>query len=104
MDALLARSEELAKGWLLALLEEAPLDQAVAILTPDLAREGPRLCEAVVRALSDDEDLRRLATGGALELLASRVGELAAVASEGRFLDPQRPRKLCLARSPSVSG
>jgi GGDEF domain-containing protein len=68
----------LAKGWLIALLEEAPLDHAPSILTGDLTRDGPQLCEAVVRALADDEDLRRLEVGGALELLASQVGELTA--------------------------
>lgn len=75
--ALLGRTDDLAKGWLLALLEEAPLDRAEAIVTSELSRDGPRLCEALVRALADDEDLGRLKRGGALELLASRVGELA---------------------------
>jgi GGDEF domain-containing protein len=35
------------------------------------------LCDAVVRALADDDDLRRLEAGGALERLASGAGELA---------------------------
>src|SRR5579875_1518010 len=77
VDALLARGEELARGWLLALLEEAPLQAAPAILTTDLAREAPRLCDALVRALADDRDLRRLAPGGALHELAGRTGRLA---------------------------
>ena len=76
MEALLARVEGLAKGWLLALLERAPLDDMPAILAADLARDGPRLCDAVVRALADDADLRRLEAGGALEQLAGRAGEL----------------------------
>jgi GGDEF domain-containing protein len=77
LDELLARSEEIAKGWLLALVEEVPLDRAPAILAADLARDGPRLCDAIARALADDSDLRRLEPGGALELLVSRTGELA---------------------------
>jgi GGDEF domain-containing protein len=77
VDALLARLDDVAKGWVLALLERAPLEEMPAILAAEVAREGPRVCDAVIRALADDEDLRRLQEGGALELLASRVGELA---------------------------
>lgn len=71
------RGEDLTKGWLLALLEQAPLEQAPRILAADLTRDGPRVCDAVVRAVADDTDLRRLEVGGALEPLVSRVGELA---------------------------
>jgi hypothetical protein len=74
VDALLARSEDLAKGWLLALLEQAPLDSLPAILASELARVGPRLCDALVRALAVDDDLRRLEAGGALAPLAARTG------------------------------
>ncbi len=77
VDVLLPRAEDLAKGWLLALLEQAPLDKAPSILAADLTRDGPRVCEAVLRAMSDDTDLRRLEPGGALTPLASRAGELA---------------------------
>lgn len=77
IDALLPRVEDLAKGWLVALLEQAPLDDAPAILATDLSRDGPRLCDAVLRAISDDSDLRRLEPGGALRALAGRAGELA---------------------------
>ena len=81
IDALLPRSEDLAKGWLLALLEQAPLDDAPAILSTDLTRDGPRVCDAVLRAIANDTDLRRLEPGGALTPLAARVGELAGAAS-----------------------
>src|SRR5947209_13180678 len=76
IDALLGRVDELAKGWLLALLEDAPLEEAPAILAGDLPRDGPRICAAVVRALADDNDLRRLEPGGALEPLAAHTGRL----------------------------
>jgi GGDEF domain-containing protein len=69
--------DELTKGWLLALLERASLDEAPGILAADLARDGPRVCEAVVRALADDADLRRIEADGQLELLVSRTGQLA---------------------------
>lgn len=74
---LLARCEDLTKGWLLALLEQAPLEEAPAILAADVARDGPRICDAVIRALADDTDLRRLEAGGALELLVSQAGDFA---------------------------
>lgn len=61
----------------MALLEQTGLDEAPGILVADLVRDGPRLCEAVVRALGDDGDLQRLELGGALERLASGAGELA---------------------------
>jgi GGDEF domain-containing protein len=62
---------------LLALLEQAPLEDAPAIVAADITRDGPRICDAAVRALADDGDLRRLEPGGALEPLVSRTGELA---------------------------
>ncbi len=74
--ALLAAERELAKGWLLALVEQTPLERAGAILGGELAREGPQLCAAIVRALRDDAELARLGPGGDLETLAARVGEL----------------------------
>ena len=77
VDALLARADDLAKGWLLAVIEQHKLEEAPAVLAGEIVREGPRLCDAVVRALADDHDLRRLEPGGALEPLASRAGELA---------------------------
>jgi GGDEF domain-containing protein len=77
IDALLSRSEDLAKGWLLALLEGAPLADAPQILATELTRDGPRVCEAMLRAIADDTDQRRLEPGGALAPLVARVGELA---------------------------
>ena len=77
LESLLSRSDELAKGWLVALVEDAPLEAAAAILAGDVARDGPRICDAVVRAIYDDADLRRIERDGVLEPLASRVGELA---------------------------
>jgi GGDEF domain-containing protein len=69
--------DELTKGWLLALLEHASLDDAPGILAADLPRDGPRVCEAVVRALANDADLRRIEPDGQLELLVARTGQLA---------------------------
>ena len=77
IEPLLARAEDLAKGWLLTLLEQVPLDDAPGILAADLARDGPRVCTAVVRALAHDEDLRRIESGGALDSLVGRAGQFA---------------------------
>jgi hypothetical protein len=81
IDLLLPQAEDLTKGWLMALLEQAPLDQAPGILATDLIGEGPRVCDAVLRAIADDTDLRRLEAGGALTPLAARVGEFAGAAT-----------------------
>ncbi len=81
VQALLLRGEELAKGWLLALVEDAPLESAAAIMAGDVARDGPRICDAVVRAIYDEADLRRIEPGGVLEPLMSRAGEPAGVRS-----------------------
>jgi GGDEF domain-containing protein len=81
VEALLLRGEGLAKGWLLALVEDAPLESAAAIMAGDVARDGPRICDAVVRAIYDEADLRRIEAGGVLEPLVSRAGELAGVRS-----------------------
>jgi GGDEF domain-containing protein len=76
LEAVLARGDDLAKGWLLALVEDVPLDQAAAILSGDVARDGPRICEALIRAVCDDADLRRIQRDGVLEPLVSRAGEI----------------------------
>jgi GGDEF domain-containing protein len=77
VEALLGRVEDLAKGWLLTLLEQAPLDDAPAILASDLIHVGPQVCAAVVRALADERELGRIDAGGELEPLVARIGELA---------------------------
>jgi GGDEF domain-containing protein len=71
---LLARTDDLAKGWLFALLEQVALQDAASILASDLATDGPRFCAAAVRALADDRDLHRLEPGGVLEPLVSCCG------------------------------
>jgi GGDEF domain-containing protein len=90
VDALLVRADDLAKGWLLALLEQAPLQDAPGILAADLSRDGPRVCDAVVRALANDADLRRIEPGGPLEPLVGQAGGFAGagdVASASQAVD-----------------
>jgi GGDEF domain-containing protein len=77
VDALLERAEELAKGWLLELLEQRPLAGAPSILAAGLVSDGPAVCAALVRALADDRELERISRGGELEELVARTAELA---------------------------
>jgi hypothetical protein len=75
--AALADGQAPAKGWLLALVAARPLRDAPALPMPDLARDAPVLCAAVLRAVGSDDELRRLESGGDLACLAARAGELA---------------------------
>ena len=75
--AALADGQAPAKGWLLALVAARPLQDAPALPMPDLARDAPGLCAAILRAVGSDADLRRLQTGGDLVALAARAGALA---------------------------
>jgi GGDEF domain-containing protein len=75
--AALADGQAPAKGWLLALVAARPLQEAPALPMPDLARDAPRLCAAILRAVGSDAELRRLHTGGDLVALAARAGALA---------------------------
>ena len=75
--AALADGQAPAKGWLLALVAARPLQDAPALPMPDLARDAPGLCAAILRAVGSDADLRRLQDGGDLVALAARAGALA---------------------------
>lgn len=72
VGSLAGRGEDLAKGWLIALIEQAPLEDAATLVSASgsFARVAPRVCEALVRGLADDDGLRRIAP------LVSCVGEL----------------------------
>jgi GGDEF domain-containing protein len=63
IEALAARSEELAKAWLVAVIEQQPLPAVSEILAGEWACAGPPACAAVVRALGSDEELQRIGTG-----------------------------------------
>jgi GGDEF domain-containing protein len=64
IDSLVARAEELARHWAIALVVERPLDGLADVPLEDLAREAPALCAQLVRALESDAELERL-TGAA---------------------------------------
>jgi GGDEF domain-containing protein len=70
---LAADGSELAKGWLVALVVDQPLELAPR-LAGELAKAGAgRLCSAVVLALGSDGGLDALGPGGELESLAVDV-------------------------------
>jgi GGDEF domain-containing protein len=92
VDELLARVDQLAKGWLLALVEDTPMPEVAAVVAGATSADAPRLCDAIVRALADDESLRRLAPGGMLERQAAGAGLGAAAAGPARL--PQRLRSV----------
>jgi GGDEF domain-containing protein len=65
LDAVLARADELARRWAMALVLDRPMDEIGAIPLEDLALEAPALCAQAVRALESDGELDRLTGGGA---------------------------------------
>jgi GGDEF domain-containing protein len=68
VQPLISRAQDLAKGWLLAVVEDAPLADVGALPLGSVALAGPELCAALVDALARDEDLH------AVERLAARLG------------------------------
>ncbi len=64
-DAVLARAEELARRWAIALILARPLEGIGDVPLEDLAREAPSLCAQVVRAVQSDVELGRLTGRGA---------------------------------------
>lgn len=67
VDALVARAEELARRWAIALVGARALSQMARVPLDELAREAPTLCAQLARALGSDAELARM-----LELPASR--------------------------------
>ncbi|MEN3281622.1 MAG: hypothetical protein V7607_2762 [Solirubrobacteraceae bacterium] len=63
-----------AKGWLLALIAARELQDAPAVPTAELARDAPKLCAAILRAVGSDAELD-------LSPLAARAGAMAGAGS-----------------------
>ena len=84
MDALLARADELARRWAIALIVTLPLERIGEIPLQSFAREAPALCAQVVRALESDAELERMAAPvrRLRELAAARDGPAAVEAVE----------------------
>ncbi len=80
-EPLAGHAQGIAKGWLLLLLERAPLEHLGALPAAELASEGPAICAALARALGSDAELARLAPTGDLAPLVRRIGPLAAASA-----------------------
>jgi GGDEF domain-containing protein len=63
-----------AKGWLLALIAARDLHDAPAVPTAELARDAPKLCAAILRAVGSNAGLE-------LPPLAARAGAMAGAGS-----------------------
>jgi GGDEF domain-containing protein len=66
--ALASSPEEVARRWLLALVESAPLAAAARVPVDSLASDGPAFCAAVLRAVLSDDALASLVEADAYEL------------------------------------
>jgi GGDEF domain-containing protein len=64
-------ARELARAWLVELVAAAPLERAAGLPGPGFATQAPRLCEAVVAALSSDAAFADLEPGGAAATVAA---------------------------------
>jgi GGDEF domain-containing protein len=76
-DAPFADGAVIAKAWLVALVEAAPLRSAASLPVSSLAAEGPALCAAMLDALGSEAALDRLRAGGDRAGLAARAAQLA---------------------------
>lgn len=64
IDALVARAEELSRGWAIALIGGRSMDRLASIPLGELSREAPALCSQMLRALQSDVELDRLTGRG----------------------------------------
>jgi len=95
-ELLAGRAKAVAKGWLLTLLERAPLASVAAIPAAELASEGPAVCAAFARALGSDAELDRLRPAGDLAPLARRIPALAGAADAAATLAAVDALRACL--------
>jgi GGDEF domain-containing protein len=80
----LADGSLVAKAWLVALIEAAPLQEAGSVPAAALAQEGPALCAAMLEALGSEAALDRLRRGGDRFVLAGRAAQIAGAADPAR--------------------
>ena len=95
-ELLAGRAQAIAKGWLLTLLERAPLDAIAAIPAAALASEGPAVCAACARALGADSELDRLRPGGDLAALVQRIPALTGAHDAAETLAAVDALRACL--------
>ncbi|HKG02650.1 MAG TPA: hypothetical protein VKB03_05680, partial [Conexibacter sp.] len=95
-ELLAGRAQAVAKGWLLTLLERAPLDAVASIPAAALAAEGPAVCAAFARALGNDAELDRLRPAGDLAPLVQRIGALTGAHAAADLLAAVDALRACL--------
>jgi GGDEF domain-containing protein len=80
VESLVARADELARRWAIALIVARPLEALGELPLETFAREAPPLCAQVVRALSSDEQLEQICVPSSREdraaLPALRLAEV----------------------------
>lgn len=95
-ELLAGRAQAVAKGWLLTLLERAPLDAIASIPAAGLAAEGPAVCAAFARALGADAELDRLRPAGDLASIVQRIPALAGAQDASETLAAVDALRACL--------
>jgi GGDEF domain-containing protein len=87
LDGLLGRTDELARAWAVALILARRPSAFAEIPVEDLARDAPRLCAQVLRALDSDTELQRLTdtapAGGRDPASASGLASMAGARDPG---------------------
>jgi hypothetical protein len=96
VEPLATGAQAIAKGWLLLLLERAPLESLGTIPAAALAAEGPALVAAFARALGSDAELARLEPDGDLAPLVRRVGPLAAASDATQIVGAVDALRACV--------
>jgi hypothetical protein len=95
-ELLAGRAQAIAKGWLLTLLERAPLDAVASIPAADLAAEGPAVCAVFARALGNDAELDRMRPAGDLAPLVQRIPALTGAHDASETLAAVDALRACL--------
>jgi GGDEF domain-containing protein len=75
--ALAARADDVARRWLVALVEDRALEDVAALPVAELATAGPPLCQAVLEAVGSDPALDALAEDAVAGDHAARFARLA---------------------------
>jgi GGDEF domain-containing protein len=75
-DAPAVDAVAVAKAWLLALVADAPLQQAGSVPAAELARGGPALAGGILAALGSDGELQRLIAGDGRAPLGASAARL----------------------------
>src|SRR5687767_8832121 len=77
VGALAERPDDVARRWLVALVEGRPLADAASVPVAEFARRAPGVCRAVLEAVGAEDALDGLAAGPAADDLATLAGSRA---------------------------